>query len=687
MKKNFMLQGLMIAAIIALTPGCAKQEAPAEESVQPAKVGVPYELTVGIDTKTATTDAQIINWVASDALNVFIAEYGEGFSENINFATEDGSSTFTGNLPAILDAEKSYNWKVVYPYDENILTVNTHDGTKGYLTLGSKTNTTQSQAGNNSKAHLAGSHMPLYGVIEKVAGDEAPVVTLSQVMSVLKVNVTNANEDPLVVSTVDFTAPEGTLITGTFFLDFSGEIPVFTSSGATYTSNVAKLTVVGGAAIEKGHSAEFYIALLPFSANAGQQLKLSVNGYERAVTLPSNLTLTAGMIKTLNFTYDKAVPVANLPFAIDGTGGSSAYSTVDGLSASGLGSSDYAASNHSPYLTKFDTTGDYIQIHFNEPAGSVSFSVKKIGGAGNSTFVLSGSKDGAVFNNIETFSVTGVQNAVVDFSSSAYIDADYRYLRLTFTKSANVGFGPFSVKKPSTDPIIQVTSDNPMAVSNENDIYAIEYSIINPVGGKSISAATDVDWITDFDYTTAGEVAFEVAAQADGAPARSGNITLSYDGADDVIVVINQEKGANLSGVYSCTFNSKSWGVTPGADFSWTSGKDGGGYSNNGIQVTTAATGANGTTTESFTSVSKVIVTYNTNKSAGAGSLELQIGTNSAHSESVGYSGSSDGRTASFTCTFDIATPESGQIKLTVKTTTNSIYVVGVEVTASGIAD
>lgn len=569
-----MLQGLMIAAIIALTPGCAKQEAPAEESVQPAKVGVPYELTVGIDTKTATTDAQTINWVASDALNVFIAEYGEGFSENINFATEDGSSTFTGNLPAILDAEKSYNWKVVYPYDENILTVNTHDGTKGYLTLGSKTNTTQSQAGNNSKAHLAGSHMPLYGVIEKVAGDEAPVVTLSQVMSVLKVNVTNANEDPLVVSTVDFTAPEGTLITGTFFLDFSGEIPVFTSSGATYTSNVAKLTVVGGAAIEKGHSAEFYIALLPFSANAGQQLKLSVNGYERAVTLPSNLTLTAGMIKTLNFTYDKAVPVANLPFAIDGKGGSSAYSTVDGLSASGLGS-DYAAGN-SPYLTKFDNTGDYIQIHFNEPAGSVSFEVKKIGGAGNSTFVLSGSKDGAVFNDIETFSVTGAQNAVVDFSSSAYIDADYRYLRLTFTKSANVGFGPFSVEKPSTDPIIQVTSDNPMAVSNENDIYAIEYSIINPVGGKSISAVTDVDWITDFDYKTAGEVAFEVAAQADGALARSGNITLSYEGAADVVVTVNQAASAGGPITSTLTFTAACGGSgTADDNVSWTVTSDG----------------------------------------------------------------------------------------------------------------
>lgn len=678
MKKLFITWGLAAAALTLFS--CAKQETIVNDA-QPAQAGVPFELVAGVDTKTATTDASTINWVANDALNVFVAEHNSAFGANKQFTTADGTSTFSGVLESALDGAKTYDWKVFYPYNEDILTVSTHNGTKGYLTLGSKTNATQTQAGNNNKAHLAGSHMPLYGVGNGVAGDGTPNISLTQVMSVVEVKVTNKTDSPLVVSSVDFTAPAGTLISGTFFLDFSGNTPAFTSSGPSYTSNVAKLTVSDGAAIAKDGSASFYIAVKPFTVSSGT-ITVAVNGEAKDKTITKEIVFAAGKIKTIEYNYDVVETVATLPFSIDGTGKSSVYSTADGLSASGLGT-DYG-DTHTPYYTKFDSTGDFIQIHYDVPAGKVSFGVKMIGGASTSSMTLSGSADGVSFSSIETFSISGSQNDVKNFTSSNAIDASYRYLRLTFTKGSNIGFGPFSVALPSTE--INVTSDNPMAVSNENDIYAIEYSIINPVGEKSISAATDVDWITGFDYSTPGEVAFEVAAQASGAPARSGNITLSYDGADDVIVVVNQEKGANLSGVYNCTFSSKSWGVESGADFSWTSGKDGAGFSNDGIQVTTAVTGANGTTNKSFTSVSKVVVTYNTNKSTGAGTLNLKIGSNTAHSQNWAYT-SGDGRTANYTCTFNIATPESGQIKLTVNTTTNSIYVVGVSVTASGMSN
>ena len=538
MKKLFITWGFVAAALTLFS--CAKQETIVKDA-QPTQAGVPFELVAGVDTKTATTDASTINWVANDALNVFVAEHNSAFGANKQFTTADGTSTFSGVLESALDGAKTYDWKVFYPYNEDILTVNTHDGTKGYLTLGSKTNATQTQVGNNSTAHLAGSHMPLYGVVKDVSGNDSPSVTLSQVMSVVKVHVTNVTESPLVVSTVNVTAPAGTLISGTFFLDFSGDTPVFTSSGATYTSNVAKLTVSSGAALAKDASADFYIAVMPFSVSSGK-ITVAVNGEEKDKTISSETEFAAGKIKTINYDYDSVETVATLPFSIDGTAGASAYSTEDGLSAFGLGS-DYADSN-SPYLTRFDSTGDFIQIHYDVPAGKVSFGVKMIGGGNTSSMKLSGSADGSSFTDIETFSISGSSGDVKSFTSSNAIADSYRYLRLTFTKGSNVGFGPFSVALPSTDPVISVTSDNPMAVTNANDLYAIEYTIINPVGGKSISAATDVDWITDFDYSTPGEVAFEVAAQASGAPARSGNITLSYDGADDVVVIVNQAAGA-----------------------------------------------------------------------------------------------------------------------------------------------
>lgn len=130
-------------------------------------------------------------------------------------------------------------------------------------------------------------------------------------------------------------------------------------------------------------------------------------------------------------------------------------------------------------------------------------------------------------------------------------------------------------------------------------------------------------------------------------------------------------------------FTSKSWAATSGGDAAnWTSGKDGGGFSNDGIQVTTSYTGANGTSPIEFTNVTKIVATYNTNKSAGAGSIVAKIGTNEQKSNTVGYS-SGDGRSANYTTTFDYATPQSGSIKITVNTTTNSIYLVSVSITTA----
>lgn len=131
------------------------------------------------------------------------------------------------------------------------------------------------------------------------------------------------------------------------------------------------------------------------------------------------------------------------------------------------------------------------------------------------------------------------------------------------------------------------------------------------------------------------------------------------------------------------TFTSASWEATSGGNTAnWTSGAAGNGFtSGQGIQVTTTTTGANGTSPVSFPKVSKIVVTYNTNKSQGAGSIGVQIGTNSETTNNVAYSGSGDGRTANYTTTFNYATVQTGNVKITVNTTTNSIWLKSVEIT------
>ena len=126
------------------------------------------------------------------------------------------------------------------------------------------------------------------------------------------------------------------------------------------------------------------------------------------------------------------------------------------------------------------------------------------------------------------------------------------------------------------------------------------------------------------------------------------------------------------------TFTDKAWSTSEEA---WTSGKDGTGFSNGGVQVTTTTTGANATSKNSFSNVSKIAVTYATNKSQGTGSVELKIGDNPAVSNSVSYPGTGEGNKQNYTTQFDYSTPQTGNIKLTVNCTKNSIYVKSIAIT------
>ena len=129
-------------------------------------------------------------------------------------------------------------------------------------------------------------------------------------------------------------------------------------------------------------------------------------------------------------------------------------------------------------------------------------------------------------------------------------------------------------------------------------------------------------------------------------------------------------------------FTSKSWTATLNdVAANWTSGKDGGGFGNSGIQVTTNSTGANGTSPVSYENITKIVVTYNTNKSKGAGTIAVKIGENDAMSKSANYSSGDDGTQAFYTVVYDYETPQSGKVKLTVNTTTNSIYLCSVAIT------
>ena len=671
MKKTLFTLGLAIAATLTLT-NCAKQEAIIKD-VEPAKQGVPFELVAGMDTKTEATDAGVVTWKEGDALNVFHAVAGTTefpkTIKNDQFTFTTGS-TFAGTLQEGELTADAYDWYALYPYFSGIKTpANT---SAGYTTF----RNSQTQTGNSSMAHLCGSGMPLYGKATNVAKDAKPSIEMKQAASIIKVRVTNMVDEDLTVSSISVTTPEN--IAGNYFINFAGESPSFTEASSSGKKTVT-LTVKNGVAIAKNGSADFYIAVKPFTVSSGT-ITVSVNGYGKDKSISAETVFAAGKIKTINFSYDK----------------------VENYLADG----DYvimAKDADKYYAVSVEPNGtskrrDYVEVAyaggstFNTANSKIIWNFARTG----STYKISNGTDYmTVGNNTIPLAAEGYDLTVSENEGIYTITSGDRYL----AKNGTYGFGFYAYGTGKHDlysvpaslvvvPIINVTSEKTMEVSNGNDLYAIEYNISNPIAGKSISAVADVTWIKDFDYSQEGEIAFEVEAQAAAAPARSGKITLSYDGASDVEVTVNQAAGAGAASVYTYVFTSAKWAATlNGAEANWTSGKDGSGFNNDGIQVTSNAnsTGANGTTVQSFTAVTKVVVIYNTNKSAGEGTLDLKIGNNTVHSENWAYAGSGDGRTANYTCTFDIATPESGQITLTVNTTTNSIYVVGVNVTASGM--
>lgn len=174
-----------------------------------------------------------------------------------------------------------------------------------------------------------------------------------------------------------------------------------------------------------------------------------------------------------------------------------------------------------------------------------------------------------------------------------------------------------------------------------------------------------VGWCKTADYSSATTAPTFVKA---GDAAAEGDIFYA------VFATKDGEGGAPQTTTY--TFTSKAWADATGA---WTSTKDGNQLtSGQGVQVTSAASGAGAETKQALDNVSKVVVNYCTNASKGAGSITVSIGS-TKQSEDVTKNGGTTLRALEYT--FSNA---SGKAAFEVTCSTNSIYVNSVSITAGG---
>jgi len=168
-----------------------------------------------------------------------------------------------------------------------------------------------------------------------------------------------------------------------------------------------------------------------------------------------------------------------------------------------------------------------------------------------------------------------------------------------------------------------IVAQTPDKLAADAASVAIKYSVYNPVEGKTLTASTEADWLTEVQYAD-GTVTYNVAANTEDE--RNATVTLSYEGATPVEVVVTQaatlEAGTVvdvLTRANTTSTNStyKEWSgqtLMSGATYA---GLSAGG--NSSIQLSKAVTaGLPGiVTTASGGNVRKIVVTWNDNTAAG----------------------------------------------------------------------
>lgn len=400
--------GAICAAAFTLT-NCNKEIA---EPQAPVTGGTDFEIiATTADTKTANNGLNTV-WATGDDLTVFHAVAGSTtYGSNDKFTYSGADNKFTGKLATGLDASKSYDWYALYPYNKLISDPTGKD--EKYTLIGKKNgpDAGDTQDGNDSKAHLIGRSCPMYATAKNIQAADVPAFTMKHLTSVVAVTVTNDNNAPLTVNSVSFSAPEGTLIFGSFYINFTenGDAVYTKHTNASYTSNTTNLTVKNGTPIAKGGKATFYLAIKPFAANTGDELKISVNGYEKTHKLTKNVEFKAGKIEAVNFKYDKPAPSG---FATTYT--SNVTMTAGDNSSKAkviIGGTEYDA-------VKAGTKNGAGKLSIKIPAGTTKLHIHAAGwGGDSSSFTIEGAtvsdktitpiSDSGISGSGTTFTLTG----------------------------------------------------------------------------------------------------------------------------------------------------------------------------------------------------------------------------------------------------------------------------------------
>ena len=392
------------------------------------------------------------------------------------------------------------------------------------------------------------------------------------------------------------------------------------------------------------------------------RLSFYAAGWNGASTV---ISLTGATFGTASFslTADSGISGSNLAFTLSGnesdyyhettlTGVSSETDiTVSASTRFALWKAKYYTAAVEPvYPTSISLTAGANSVAIGgTTAVEVSYApvdtnVKNVTFSSNNTSVATVSSEGIVTGVAAgNARITATAEAANSGTVTAYVDITVTTIAVT-----GVTVSPTS-KELTVGGTQQLTATiSPSNATNKNVTWESDTTSVATVSSAGLVTAV-----------AAGTATITVTSSADNTKKATCTITVTASGGSS--------SGGEQSASYE--FTSKSWAATPA---NWTSGQDGAGYLNGGVQVTSAASGANGTSPTSYSAVQSVVITYCTNASKGAGNINVYVGSTQIGSKSVSTSGGTSGRDMAF----DSDGSKSGTIKIEVECTTNSIYII-----------
>jgi hypothetical protein len=201
---------------------------------------------------------------------------------------------------------------------------------------------------------------------------------------------------------------------------------------------------VGGVTLTATTEADWITNITVNSENVTFNTTANLSSENRTAVF--TLSYTGATNKTVTVTQEHFVAdYATLPFAFDG--GRDDIEGTAGLTQEGLGS-DY---NNSPKL-RFDNTGDWLLLHFNEAPGTLTFDIKGNSFSGG-TFTVQTSEDGVTYTDLETYTeLGGTQSKSFD-----NLGENVRYIKWIYTEkdNGNVALGNIMLYEFGGGPVIE----------------------------------------------------------------------------------------------------------------------------------------------------------------------------------------------------------------------------------------